>query len=113
MLLQQLRLQNIRSYLDETIVFPEGTILLSGNIGSGKSTILLAIEFALFGSSRPELPAESLLRKGAAKGMVELSLTINNQTIIIQRHLKKEKDSICLMESFSFLRWRWTVVVWL
>jgi len=94
MLLQQLRLHNIRSYLDETITFPEGTVLLSGDIGSGKSTILLAIEFALFGSSRPELPAESLLRKGAAKGMVELSLTINNQTITIQRHLKKEKDAI-------------------
>ena len=94
MLLQQLRLQNIRSYLDETINFPEGTTLLSGDIGSGKSTVLLAIEFALFGSSRPELPAESLLRKGAAKGMVELSLTINDQTVTIQRHLKKEKDSI-------------------
>ncbi len=94
MLLQQLRLQNIRSYLDETINFTEGSTLLSGDIGSGKSTILLAIEFALFGASRPELPAESLLRKGAAKGMVELALSINNQTITVQRHLKKEKDSI-------------------
>ncbi len=94
MLLQQLRLQNIRSYLDETIEFPEGTTLLSGDIGSGKSTILLAIEFALFGSSRPELPAESLLRKGAAKGMVELTFIINQQKITVQRHLKKEKDTI-------------------
>ena len=94
MLLQQLRLQNIRSYLDQTIDFPEGTTLLSGDIGSGKSTILLAIEFALFGSSRPELPAESLLRKGAAKGMVELTLSVNNQKVTIQRHLKKEKDAI-------------------
>ncbi|MBI4147131.1 SMC family ATPase [Candidatus Woesearchaeota archaeon] len=94
MLLQQLRLQNIRSYIDGTISFPEGTTLLSGDIGSGKSTILLAIEFALFGSSRPELPAESLLRKGAAKGMVELAFSLNNQTVIVQRHLKKEKDAI-------------------
>lgn len=94
MLLQQLRLQNIRSYLDETISFPEGTTLLSGDIGSGKSTILLAIEFALFGSSRPELPAESLLRKGANKGLVELTFHLNNQSITIQRNLKKEKDSI-------------------
>src|SRR3989344_8389600 len=94
MRLQQLRLQNIRSYLDETINFPEGTVLLSVDIGSGKSTILLAIEFALFGSSRPELPAESLLRKGAAKGMVELTFVLNNQTITVQRHLKKEKDAI-------------------
>src|SRR3989338_3087006 len=94
MLLQQLRLQNIRSYLDQTIAFPEGTTLLSGDIGSGKSTILLAIEFALFGSSRPELPAESLLRKGAAKGTVELTFSLNNQKITIHRVLKKEKDAI-------------------
>src|SRR3989344_1824426 len=94
MLLQQLRLQNIRSYIDETITFPEGTVLLSGDIGSGKSTILLAIEFALFGSSRPELPAESLLRKGAAKGTVELTFSLNNQKITIHRVLKKEKDAI-------------------
>ena len=94
MLLQQLRLQNIRSYLEQTITFPEGTTLLSGDIGSGKSTVLLAIEFALFGSSRPELPAESLLRKGAAKGMVELTFVLNDQTITVQRHLKKEKDVI-------------------
>ncbi|MEK6904959.1 MAG: SMC family ATPase [Nanoarchaeota archaeon] len=94
MLLQRLRLQNIRSYIDGTVSFPEGTTLLSGDIGSGKSTILLAIEFALFGSSRPELPAESLLRKGAVKGMVELTFSLNNQTITVQRHLKKEKDAI-------------------
>jgi len=94
MLLQQLHLQNIRSYLDQTIAFPEGTTLLSGDIGSGKSTILLAIEFALFGSSRPELPAESLLRKGAAKGTVELTFSLNNQKITIHRVLKKEKDAI-------------------
>ncbi|MDP3698156.1 MAG: SMC family ATPase [Nanoarchaeota archaeon] len=100
MLLQQLRLQNIRSYLDQTIDFPEGTTLLSGDIGSGKSTILLAIEFALFGSSRPELPAESLLRKGAAKGTVELTFSINGQTITVQRHLKKEKDAIKQMPGY-------------
>jgi len=94
MLLQQLRLQNIRSYIDETINFPEGNTLLSGDIGSGKSTILLAIEFALFGSSRPDLPAESLLRKGSTKGMVELTIVLNNQIVTIQRNLKKERDTI-------------------
>lgn len=94
MLLQQLRLQNIRSYLDEIISFPEGSTLLSGDIGSGKSTILLAIEFALFGTSRPDLPAESLLRKGAAKGSVELTFHLQGQEITIKRNLKKEKDAI-------------------
>ena len=49
MILKQLSLQNIRSYLNETVTFPDGNVLLSGDIGGGKSTILLAVEFALFG----------------------------------------------------------------
>lgn len=94
MLLQQLKLQNIRSYSSETINFPEGSILLSGDIGSGKSTILLAIEFALFGTSRPDLPAEALLRKGATQGYVELTFQLENNEIIIKRSLKKDNDGI-------------------
>ncbi|PIN73867.1 hypothetical protein COV20_02005 [Candidatus Woesearchaeota archaeon CG10_big_fil_rev_8_21_14_0_10_45_16] len=94
MLLQQIKLQNIRSYEEETIVFPEGTTLLAGDIGSGKSSILLAIEFALFGTSRPDLPGELLLRKGANQGSVELTAAINGQVFTIKRNLKKDKDTI-------------------
>jgi len=94
MFLQQLQLTNIRSYIDETIKFPKGSTILSGDIGCGKSSILLAIEFALFGTSRPDLPAELLLRKGVTKGSVELSFKLNQRNIIIQRNLKKEKNGI-------------------
>lgn len=94
MLLQELKLENIRSYTRETVNFSEGSTLLSGDIGSGKSTILLSIEFALFGTSRPDLPAESLLRKGSTHASVELKLKLHNQEIIIKRNLKKEKNSI-------------------
>jgi len=94
MLLQQLKLNNIRSYVDETITFPEGSTILAGDIGCGKSSILLAIEFALFGTSRPDLPAELLLRKGATQGTVELSFSLNNQEFVIKRSLKKDKTSI-------------------
>jgi len=94
MLLQQIKLNNIRSYIDEIINFSTGSTLLSGDIGCGKSTILLTVEFALFGSSRSELPAESLLRKGAVQGSVEIHFQLENQNIIIQRNLKKDKTSI-------------------
>ncbi|HIH13559.1 TPA: SMC family ATPase [Candidatus Woesearchaeota archaeon] len=94
MLLHQLKLTNIRSYLNETIDFPPGTILLSGDIGTGKSTILLAIEFALFGTSRPDLPAESMLRQGSTHAEVELTFSLQEQEITIKRSLKKEKDAI-------------------
>lgn len=98
MLLRQLKLQNIRSYLDQSIEFSAGSTLLSGDIGSGKSTLLLSIEFALFGLSKPDMPGEALLRKGAVQGSVELSFSIVNsnqtQEVTIKRNLKKEKDSI-------------------
>ena len=94
MILKSLKLENIRSYTHETIEFPEGSVLLSGDIGSGKSTILLAIEFALFGIMRAELSGESLLRHGKNNGSVELKFEIGKDEYLIKRALKKARDSI-------------------
>jgi len=47
--LKRLKMKNIRSYKDQEIYFPEGTVLIEGDIGSGKSTILMSIEFVLSG----------------------------------------------------------------
>ena len=94
MLLKSLRLENIRSYITQEIKFPTGIVLLSGDIGSGKSTILLAIEFALFGILPGELSGTSLLRNGEDKGNVELNFEINKQNIVIYRTLKRSKTSV-------------------
>ena len=46
----KLILKNFRCFLDKTIEIPDkGLILLSGQSGSGKSSILKAINFALYG----------------------------------------------------------------
>ena len=94
MFLKSIRLQNIRSYLNEEITFPDGSTLLSGDIGSGKSSILLAIEFALFGSRRKHLSGESLLRNGKKEGSVELKFLLEGKEIIIKRALKRAKDDV-------------------
>jgi len=93
MIIKKLTLKNIRSYLSEELEFPEGSILLSGDIGSGKTTILLAIEFGLFGL-QPGHKGNSLLRNGAEDGSVKLELEVNNQNVIIERNLKRGKNSI-------------------
>ena len=41
MKIKQIILDNIRSYEHQEINFPEGSTLLSGDIGSGKTTVLL------------------------------------------------------------------------
>ncbi len=94
MLLKSLKLRNIRSYIDESITFPPGIVLLAGDIGAGKSTILLAIEFAFFGLLRGELSGASLLRNGAREGTVELSFELNGNDYTIGRALKRSKTSV-------------------
>jgi exonuclease SbcC len=94
MLIKKIKLDNIRSYKNEEINFPNGSILLAGDIGSGKSTILLSLDFALFGLRTGELSGASLLRNGSNEGLVELHFTIEDKDVIIQRRLKRNKDSI-------------------
>jgi DNA repair protein SbcC/Rad50 len=98
MFLKSIILNNIRSYKNQTIFFQEGITLLSGDIGSGKSSILFAIEFALFGASRPDIPAEALIRKGTSHASVTLNFKLqiqnNYQEFIIHRTLKKTKLGI-------------------
>ncbi|MEN9626652.1 MAG: hypothetical protein RL557_980 [archaeon] len=93
MILKKLAIKNIRSYEDQEIIFPKGSTLLSGDIGSGKTTILLAIEFALFGL-QPSQKANALLRTDKDEATVCLELEIEDKPIIIERTLKKNKKSI-------------------
>lgn len=92
--IRSVTLENIRSYISETIRFPEGSVMLSGDIGSGKSTILSAIEFALFGIKRPELSGASLLRHGKRQGSVEVNFTIDGKEVILKRTLKSSKEEV-------------------
>src|SRR3989344_4468206 len=89
MKLNKVRLENIRSYSNAEISLPNGTVLLNGNIGCGKSTILLAIEFALFGLSKGELTGAGLLRNGEKNGSVEVNFDINGKNVTVKRTLKR------------------------
>jgi len=90
MKLKKIALKNIRSYSHVEIEFPEGSTLLSGDIGSGKTSILLAIEFALFGL-QPGQKGSSLLRNGSDNAEVKIEFEIEGKNIIIERTIKKGK----------------------
>ncbi|MBI5332308.1 MAG: AAA family ATPase [Candidatus Aenigmarchaeota archaeon] len=100
--LKSIRLQNIRSYVNETLEFPDGSLLLAGDIGCGKSSVLLSIEFALFGIQRGELSGSDILRHGAKNGIIELHMKIDGKDVIVQRNVKREKKGVqvyCLYSS--------------
>jgi exonuclease SbcC len=91
MLLKKISLNNIRSYEDQEVEFSEGSTLLCGDIGCGKTSILLAIEFALFGL-QPGQKGSSLLRNGASQGSVKIDVEIDGKAVSIERVLKRGKS---------------------
>ncbi len=99
MKLKRLVLNNIRSYASGEIIFPEGSTLLSGDIGSGKTTILLGIEFALFGL-QPGQRASALLASGENEGEVLLEIELDGEPVIIERTLKRGAKSISHENAF-------------
>lgn len=90
MILKKIILNNIRSYEKETIDFVQGSTLLSGDIGSGKTSILLGIEFALFGL-QPGQRGNSLLRNNSKEGGVKIEFEVDGKEVLIERTLKRGK----------------------
>lgn len=100
MKIKSVRLENIRSYKDALIELPEGSVLLAGDIGSGKTTILLAIDFALFGVRRGELSGSALLRHGEDYGSVEVIMELNGKSVKIYRSLRRKDETVTQDEGF-------------
>ena len=93
MIIKRIEMTNIRSYKEKTIIeFPKGRILFQGDIGSGKSTILSAIEFALFGLG--DIDANYLLRIGESKGSVLLEFESSGKTYDVFRSLLRKGNKI-------------------
>ena len=93
MKLKKLKLTNIRSYKSQEIIFPEGSTLLAGDIGSGKTSILLAIEYAFFGL-QPGQRGTSLLSGNEDEGEIILELEVDGNEIIIERKLKRGSKTV-------------------
>ncbi|MFH1711426.1 MAG: AAA family ATPase [Nanoarchaeota archaeon] len=88
--MKKITLDNIRSYEHSEVNFTQGSTLLAGDIGSGKTSVLLAIEFALFGL-QPGQKGASLLRNSTKEGKVTLEFEIDNKNITIERGLVRGK----------------------
>ncbi|MGD2072344.1 MAG: SMC family ATPase, partial [Candidatus Thorarchaeota archaeon] len=101
MKIKKITLNNIRSYKHAELEFPAGSVVLSGDIGSGKTSILLAIEFALFGL-QPGQRGSSLLRNGTDEGSVALEIEIDGKDMTIERGLKRGKKTVS--QSYAKLR---------
>ena len=92
MILRDIEMVNIRSHREARIEFSSGITLFEGDVGSGKSSILMAVEFALFGlgSQKPD----ALLAQGAPSGSVRLRFEVDGEQYEVKRQLKRAAGRI-------------------
>jgi DNA repair protein SbcC/Rad50 len=86
-------LENIRSHTKSTVLFTHGFNCVVGGVGCGKSSVLYAIDFALFGDAVSR-SFDYLMREGADSSRVTLQFSHNGNTYKIVRGLKRKGKSI-------------------
>ena len=88
MIIRELEVTNVRSHGHSLIRFPLGKTLLEGDIGSGKSSVLIAIEFALFGLGSDS--GSSVLKLGEDSGEVRMDFEVDGSAYEVVRRLVRK-----------------------
>jgi len=99
MLIKQVFLKNWKSHKETRVEFDKGTNVIVGIIGSGKSSILEAIVFALFGSSANIGKLENLIKNKPIKenyAKVELVFNYNGKDYKVVREIELDRTSASL-----------------
>jgi len=91
--IRSVRLANIRSHVRSVVNFVDGFNCIVGGVGEGKSSILFAIHFGLFGSKLGK-SYDYLLREDQTTGEVHVTFEQAGNTYTILRVLKREKGRI-------------------
>ncbi|AKA48547.1 hypothetical protein IX51_04910 [uncultured archaeon] len=93
MIIDYIQLNNFLSHSDTLIRFENGINIIYGKNGAGKSSIVDAIRFALFGEKRGDKIAE-LIRSGARECAVTIGFRLNDRYYELFRSLTLGKSSI-------------------
>ena len=93
MKIEIVQLENIRSHTKSTVPFARGFNCLVGGVGTGKSSVLYAVDFALFGEPLGR-SFDYLLREGTDLAKVTVQFSQNGQTYKIVRGLKRRGKGV-------------------
>jgi len=90
-------LENIFCYREARVDFSRGVSVFSGANGSGKSSLLEALFFALFGSATGTITGRSLaqvLREGEKKGSIELTFALGSARYTVRLVLHRSGQRV-------------------
>ncbi len=98
-MIQKLKLYNWKSHAQTELEFKPGVNILVGPMGAGKSSVLQAISFALFGTfselkSKDTKITDLITRKSQSKrAEIELNLGVSNKPFLVRRQIEINKGT--------------------
>ncbi|MBT7402994.1 AAA family ATPase, partial [Candidatus Woesearchaeota archaeon] len=99
-MINSIQLKNWKSHKESNYEFQPGTNVLVGSMGSGKSSILQAISFALFGTfselKKRDLKISDIITRTAEQKISEISLSVTspqNKLFEIKRKIDAKKTT--------------------
>ena len=91
-MIKDIKLHNFISHSDTTLTFNRGITIFVGHNGSGKSSIIDAITFALFGEHTRK-SNKNLVRRGCQSSSVSLNFSIGSREYVAYRQLGSSGQS--------------------
>ncbi len=85
-MINSIELGNFLSHSDTKLEFYDGVTVFVGNNGAGKSSIIDAITFALFGKHSRKTN-KSLIKRGTTQGFAKINFTINGKELQAERKI--------------------------
>lgn len=82
--IKDLHIQDFIAHRDTKLEFGRGITVFVGHNGSGKSSVIDAITFALFGEHTRK-SSKNLVRRGARQGVVEMHFSMNSKDYLATR----------------------------
>lgn len=96
MIIHSLKLKNYRKFKDDFIEFPEGLFGIVGNNGAGKTSLIEAIAWAIYGIKGSNTEKELIKREEAnpdADCSVELEFILGSDSYRVLRELRGRRQS--------------------
>src|SRR5581483_4912087 len=86
-MIKDIQLKDFIAHRDTKLGFGKGITVFVGHNGSGKSSIIDAITFALFGEHTRGKSKKNLVRRGANQSLAQICFTLNSREFQVSRGL--------------------------
>ena len=108
-MIERLVLKNFKSHGDSEIEFNPGLNIFLGEVGAGKTSILEAVSFALFGRYVGSVTHSELIRRGSEKSDISLIFSSSSGRYKVERTIQSEKTQSAKLLIYDGERWKLAV----